>query len=182
MAGHDELVAAFRRRAAKAQEAGLPALPLPEHWPHRWCTYEEARGFIVRLRAAGSRESKAIAAERGVTRMSVSRAVRSALVHMGEYDPEGWSRYNRERNAESRRWFREQMNERDRRVKQENAEIAQRRDAVAEHRRVMELELARELLGEPNVSTPYHSEATRKERRRALQRNLNAKNRPRAEW
>lgn len=176
----EELVAAFSRHAATQQASEPTEIAPPEDWPHRFCTYEEARGFIVRLRAAGSREGKVIAAEYGVTRMTVSRAVRSALVHLGEYDPEGWSRYNRERSAQARKRFCERMKERDQQVRAVNAEIAQSRDAVAEHRYVAELE--EERLAPPLVSSSLAENALRKERRRRAQRRLNERNRPRAAW
>jgi hypothetical protein len=151
----------------------------PAHWPHRWCTFEEAREFVSRVRAEGSSESRAIAQERGVSRRSVSRAIRNALVRLGEYAPEEWLRYNRERKAESRRRFLERMDERNRREVQQNADIRRQRDALVEQRRVMELE---EMRAELHVSSSRDSETLRKERRRELQRKLNEKNRRLAGW
>jgi hypothetical protein len=150
----------------------------PAHWPHRWCTFEEAREFVSRVRAEGSFESRVIAQERGVSRRSVSRAIRNALVRVGEYAPEEWLRYNRERKAESRRRFLERMDERNRREVQENADIRRQRDALMEQRNAMEREMRAEL----HVSSSRDSEMLRKERRRELQRRLNEKNRRRAGW
>jgi hypothetical protein len=146
----------------------------PACWPHRWCTFEEARVFVSRVRAEGSSESKVIAQERGVSRRSVSRAMRNALVRVGEYSPEEWLRYNRERKAESRRRFLERMDERNRREVQENTEIRRQREARMEQRSVMELE---EMRAESHVSSSRDSETLRRERRRELQRKLNERNR-----
>jgi hypothetical protein len=147
----------------------------PAQWPFAWCTWEEARGFVSRLRSAGSSEGKVIAQEFGVSWSSIKRAVRWYLISVGDYDPEGWSQYGRERKAEGRRRFLALVRERDRRVPVENRALALARDARAEQERVRELEL--ELLQEAEVASTRHSVDDARARRRKLQRRLNARNR-----
>jgi hypothetical protein len=145
-----------------------------EDWPFRWCSYDEARGFVTRIRAEGSGEAKAIAEEYGVSRSSIKRAVRQYLVATQQYEPAEWLRFQRRRKAEARRRFLERMAERDRKRAEDNALIAQGRATLAAER---------EALGEGgslHIASSPADEETRKERRRELQRKLHAKNRARA--
>src|SRR5262245_34644176 len=115
-------------------------LPIPdgygrEDWPYKWCTYEEARGFVSRIRAEGSGEAKTIAEEFGVSRASIKRAVRQYLIATQQYEPAEWLRYQRRLKAEARRRFLDRMAERDRKRAEDNALIAQGRAHSQQHER-----------------------------------------------
>ena len=109
-------MASARGIYASGMEYGAP-IPEPYddpgNWPFRWCDYSDARGWVTRLRSAGSREGKLIAKEVGVSARSVRRAVRWYLLSVGEYEPDSWLAYERKRKAEGRRYFLELMAKRD---------------------------------------------------------------------
>jgi hypothetical protein len=146
-------------------------IPIPEpyddpaNWPYRWCSYDDARGFVTRIRAEGSREGKAIAQERGVDPRTVSRAVAWFLKSTGQYDPETWKRYQQQRKAEARRWFLDTMSEHYAKVAQENVELAERRATLLGERE------ARERASQDLLDSA--------QRRKELQRKLNVRNRAR---
>jgi hypothetical protein len=153
-------------------------VPIPEpyndpgNWPFRWCAYEDARGWVTRIRAEGSHEGKVIAQEVGVSWPTLKRAVRWFLISTGQYDPDSWLAYQRQRKAEARRRFLDRMTERHLKMKDERREIEQGRLGLAEQR-----EKAEEAL---HVSTPRSEDP--KARRRELQRKLNVRNRARASF
>jgi hypothetical protein len=150
-------------------QPGIPIPPPyddPANWPYRWCSYEDARGFVTRIRAEGSREGKGIAQERGVSPRTVRRAVRWYLISTGQYDPDTWLAYERQRKARVRKWFLDLMTEYHTRETKENIEIAERRAVSLGERE------ARERASQDSLD----SQARRKE----LQRKLNAK--ARASW
>jgi hypothetical protein len=147
----------------------------PEDWPHRWCSYEQARGFVTRIRAEGSGEGKVIAEEYGVSRRSVTRAVRWYLISTQQYEPDQWFRFQRERKAEKRRWFLDKMAARDQEFQRANAQIKQARETLNEERATLErAERA------THTASSYSEDSARKEHQREVQRKLNAKNRARA--
>jgi hypothetical protein len=157
-------------------EHGIP-IPAPyddpANWPFRWCEYEDASGWVSRIRAEGSHEGKVIAQEAGVSWPTLKRAVRWYLISTGQYDPDSWLTYQRKRKAEARRWFLDKMSERDQEAKRVGAEIRQARETLSEERS------AREDIS-AHVANSYADDSERKERRRELQRKLNAKSR--AQW
>lgn len=144
----------------------------PQNWPFKWCQYGDARGWVTRIRSAGSHEGKLIAKEIDKSWSSVKRAVRWYLVSVGEYEPESWCAYERRRKAESRRWFLEKMAERDLQEKTAHEQIRRARSVVAAERATRDEDL--------HIASSYTEDSDRQERRRELQRKLNAKNRARA--
>jgi transposase len=145
-----------------------------EDWPYKWCSFDEARGFVTRIRAEGSGEAKAIAEEYGVSRSSIKRAVRQYLVATQQYEPAEWLRFQRRRKAEARQRFLERMAERDRKRAEDNALIAQGRATLSAER-------ALDQDGGPlHIASSSTDEDTRQQRMREAQRRLHAKNRARA--
>jgi hypothetical protein len=147
-----------------------------EDWPFKGATYEQARGFVTRIRAEGSGEGKTIAEEFGVSRRSVTRAVRWYLIATQQYEPAEWLRFQRRRKAEARRRFLERMAERDRKRAEDNALIAQERATLAAERELLDQGQEHSL----HIASSPTDEEARKQRRRAMQRKLHAKNRARA--
>lgn len=147
-----------------------PGIPIPEpyddpaNWPFKWCSYEEARGFVTRVRAEGSKEAHGIAAECGVHVQSIRRAMVWYLLSTGQYAPQEWFAYQRQRKAESRRKFLERMAERDRVQYRAQAKQRNARAQLAQERAL-------------HIASSYSEAEERTQRRRELQRRLNAKNR-----
>jgi hypothetical protein len=151
----------------------------PNNWPFRWCTYEQARGFVSRIRAEGSGEGKVIADELGVSWPSVKRAVRWYLIATGQYDPSSWLEYQRRRKAEARRWFLDKMAAREQETKRANAEIAQARSRLLEQRATLDEAEAR-ATDSLHIASSLVDDSAKKARTREQQRRLHAKNRARA--
>jgi hypothetical protein len=145
----------------------------PANWPYRLCTYEDARGWLTRIRNGDT--AKAIAKETGISFSSVRRAVVWYLHSIGQYDPESWFAYKHERRAEGRRWWRAKMDQRDQEQERVGAEIRQARE-----RSQAEREARERAEGELHIASSYSDDSARRERRRQLQRALNAKKRPQA--
>jgi hypothetical protein len=146
-----------------------------EDWPYRWCSFEEARGFVTRIRAEGSHEGKVIAEEYGVSRSSVKRVVRWFLIATQQYEPDAWLRYQRQRKAEARRRFLDRMAERDRKEVLARTVVEQGRATLAAHRQALDQADERPL----HIATSASDDEASKQRRRELQRKLNAKNKAR---
>jgi hypothetical protein len=160
-------------------DAGVPIPPPyddPANWPFRWCSYDEARGFTLRIQVEGPREGKGVAEEYGVHRRTISRAVRWFCLSTQQYDPETYFAGVRRRKAETRKWWRDKMDARDQETKRVNAEVAQARAALLEQRLAAEEAEARA----PHIAHSYSDDSARRERRRELQRKLNERNRRRA--
>jgi hypothetical protein len=155
-------------------EYGAPIPPPyddPANWPYRWATYEQARGFVTRIRAEGSHEGKLIAKECGVSWPTLKRAVRWYLISTQQYEPDQWLAYQRQRKAEARRQFLDLMTQRHLKMKDERKQIEQGRGALAAHHTTLD-QADRDV----HIARPRDTS----ERRRELQRKLHAKNRPRA--
>jgi dTDP-4-dehydrorhamnose 3,5-epimerase-like enzyme len=154
------------------EQYGAPVPPPyddPENWPFKWCSFDDARGWVTRIRSAGSHEGKLIAKEIGKSWSSVKRAVRWYLVSVGEYEPDTWLAYERRRKAEGRRYFLELMAKRDEENGLTNQEIKQARATIAHERATRDEDL--------HIASSYSEDSDRRERRRELQRKLNQKNR-----
>ena len=155
--------------------SGMYGAPIPppyddsENWPFKWASYQQAGGWVTRIRTAGSHEGKVIAQEVGKSWSSVKRAVRWYLISVGEYEPESWCAYERRRKAEGRRYFLELMAKRDQENGKVNKEIKQARAVIASERPTRDEGL--------HIATSYSEDSEKKERRRELQRKLNARNR-----
>lgn len=150
----------------------------PANWPYRWCSYEDVRGWVSRIRAEGSHEGKVIAQDVGVSWPSIKRAVRWYLISVQEYDPDSWLAHQRRQKAEARKWFLDKMAERDQETKRVGTEIVQARAGLAVERVALEEAEARA----PHVAGSHSDDSAKRERRRDLQRKLNAKNRSRASF
>jgi hypothetical protein len=157
-------------------------IPIPEShddpakWPFKWATYEDARGWVTRIRAEGSHEGKGIAKEIGVSWSSIKRGVVWYLISTGQYDPDSWLAYRKRQRADGRARFRERMAQRDEEKKRVVEEIARARAGLLEQRTAREHAEGRA----PQVANSYSDDSLRRARRSELQRRLNAKNRPRA--
>lgn len=103
-----------------------------DRWPFRWCSAEEARGFVSRMRAGDTR--KQIAAEYHVHPVTISRAVVYYLLAVGEYDGDGWKRYKSERKRQARQRFLERVNARDARQAATLAAIREERKTLVSER------------------------------------------------
>jgi hypothetical protein len=107
-------------------------------WPHI-ASWEQARGWVTRMRAtSSSREGRRIAEEAGTSWTTFKRMVRWYLVSVGEYDPETWREHVLTASACKRQYWKQQRYERDRRVARENEALRAGRDALVQQRLVVE--------------------------------------------
>jgi hypothetical protein len=100
-----------------------------DKWPFRWCSPEEARGFVTRLRNGDTRNQ--VATEVGVSPRSISRAVRYVLLADGQYDADGWFEHKREARREGRRRFLELVAKRDDQEKRTSEAVRAERRQLA---------------------------------------------------
>jgi hypothetical protein len=155
---------------------GVPIPPPHDdlaNWPFRKCTYEQARGWRSRILANPSGEHKAIAAEFGVSRSTITRAVRWVCISIGDYNPVEYGKNKRRWKAEGRRWWRAKMDARDEEIKRVNAELRQARETIGERRRAQE----KAETGTLHIAISHSDDSERRARNARLQRAINERNR-----